>query len=97
VGGREERGRERYAEREGREEGERERIGGYIKTGAGACQVLRCTQCISVRPTRGERERRRTKERRRQIERKREREKEGRPREQRSLRKSKIGSAGGSY
>ena len=34
-------------EREG--EGERERVGGYIKTGAGACQVLRCTQCISVR------------------------------------------------
>lgn len=24
-------------------------MGGYIKTGAGACQVLRCTQCISVR------------------------------------------------
>lgn len=30
-------------------ERERERVGGYIKTGAGACQVLRCTQCISVR------------------------------------------------
>lgn len=35
--------------REERGEREREGVGGYIKTGAGACQVLRCTQCISVR------------------------------------------------
>lgn len=35
--------------RGGRQREKEKRVGGYIKTGAGACQVLRCTQCISVR------------------------------------------------
>jgi len=43
--------------RRGEKSWERGRISGYIKTGAGACQVLRCTQCISVRPRRSERKR----------------------------------------
>lgn len=41
--------KEATRKRERENESGRGRIGGYIKTGAGACQVLHCTQCISVR------------------------------------------------
>lgn len=49
--------KEATRKRERENESGRGRIGGYIKTGAGACQVLHCTQCISV--SQGERTMRR--------------------------------------